>query len=99
MSHVAAESQIPDGLPTPEGQADLLAIVAHALLNPVVAIATGAQMLVERGDELPDDLRVQLLRIMSQRSRETAELLADMVHGGRPELVAQLDALSPAETA
>ena len=82
----------------PEAEEELLVVVAHSLLGPVLACRTAAQMLLERHEILPADLREELLRHLALRARFTCDLLGDLIRGGSDALVdalAELDASRP----
>jgi len=77
----------------PSAEDDLLAIVAHSLLNSIAVISGSAQLALERGPQIdPDDLAESLERIVRQ-AEHVGAVLTDLVRSGRPELVATLDAL------
>lgn len=77
-----------------EPDADLVVVVAHSLLGPVVACETAARTLLARSEQLPPAIREELLDHIVRRAELTAAALHDIVRGRAPELIAALDSLS-----
>lgn len=79
-----------------ESDADLVVVIAHSLLGPVVACETAARTLLARGEQLPPAIRQELLDHIVRRAEVTAYALQDLVRGRAPELIAALDSLAEA---
>jgi K+-sensing histidine kinase KdpD len=72
---------------------DLLAVVAHSLLNSMSVISGNAETLADHWDRIDAATRAELLsRIMTQSSHVVG-VLTDLVRSGRPELVEALEHL------
>jgi K+-sensing histidine kinase KdpD len=72
---------------------DLLAVVAHSLLNSMSVISGNAETLADHWDRIDAATRADLLdRIMTQSSHVVG-VLTDLVRSGRPELVEALEHL------
>ena len=73
---------------------DLLAVMAHSLLNSVGVISGAAETIKLHWERLDDTIKLELLdKIISQSSLVTG-VLGDLVRSGRPELVSALDELT-----
>lgn len=72
---------------------DVLAVVAHGLLGPVLAIRTAALTLSRTGDVLPADVRADLLVQMHERCQLVSDLLVDLIRGASPDVQAALQEL------
>ena len=79
----------------PEGPADgdLVVVVAHSLLTPVWACEVAAKTILERGDQLSDDVRDELLQHIVARATFTAEMLVDLIRGGSASVIEALEGL------
>ncbi|HVM52383.1 MAG TPA: hypothetical protein VM262_04245 [Acidimicrobiales bacterium] len=77
---------------------DLLAVMAHSLLNSVGVIAGAAETVKVHWDRLEDPVKLELLEKILQQSTLMAGVLNDLVRSGRPELVEALDELLPPAT-
>ena len=76
---------------------DLLAVMAHSLLNSMGVIAGAAETMKLHWARLDDAVKVELLdKIISQSGLVTG-VLGDLVRSGRPELVDALDHLTDDE--
>jgi K+-sensing histidine kinase KdpD len=72
---------------------DLLAVVAHSLLNSMSVISGNAETLADHWERIDAATRADLLdRIMTQSSHVVG-VLTDLVRSGRPELVEALEHL------
>ena len=73
---------------------DLLAVVAHSLLNSMAVVSGNAMTMLEHRARLSDEQVVDLLeRIVTQASHVTG-VLTDLVRSGRPELVEALEQMT-----
>ena len=72
---------------------DLLAVVAHSLLNSVSVISGNALTLAEHWDRLGEPDRRQLLERIITQAAHVSGVLTDLVRSGNPELVAALEEL------
>ena len=73
---------------------DLMAVMAHSLLNSVGVISGAAETMKVHWERLDDAVKVDLLeKIISQASLVTG-VLGDLVRGARPEIVEALDHLT-----
>jgi K+-sensing histidine kinase KdpD len=72
---------------------DLLAVVAHSLLNSMSVITGNALTLDEHWARLDDATRSELLQRIVTQSTHVAGVLTDLVRSGNPELVAALEEL------
>ena len=73
---------------------DLLAVVAHSLLNSMSVIAGNADTLAQHWERIDSDLRAQLLQRIVTQSAHVSGVLTDLVRSGRPELVQALENLN-----
>jgi signal transduction histidine kinase len=69
---------------------DLLAVVAHSLLNSMSVISGNAETLVEHWDRVDPEVRREFLERIITQSAHVAGVLTDLVRSGRPELVQAL---------
>ena len=76
---------------------DLLAVMAHSLLNSVGVISGAAETMKMHWDRLDDGIKFELLDKIVQQSSLVAGVLGDLVRSGRPELVEALNELNPTE--
>ena len=72
---------------------DLLAVMAHSLLNSVGVISGAAETMKIHWDRLDDGIKFELLDKIIQQSSLVTGVLGDLVRSGRPELVEALDEL------
>jgi signal transduction histidine kinase len=75
---------------------DLLAVVAHGLLNSIAAIGLNAALL-KRSANLSDEER-QLLEGIELQTRHVGAVLVDLTRAGGSELLSHLDALQRTPT-
>jgi signal transduction histidine kinase len=76
---------------------DLLAVMAHSLLNSMGVISGAAETMKIHWDRLDDKLKFELLEKIIQQSGLVTGVLGDLVRSGRPELVEALNELHPPE--
>ena len=76
---------------------DLLAVVAHSLLNSMSVISGNGQTLLAHWDRIPETTRTEFLERIVVQSDHVAGVLADLVRSGRPELVEALELLQREE--
>ena len=72
---------------------DLLAVVAHSLLNSMSVIAGNAETLADHWDRIEPETRVEFLGRIVTQSSHVVGVLTDLVRSGRPELVEALERL------
>ena len=72
---------------------DLLAVMAHSLLNSVGVIVGAAETMKVHWSRLDEAIKIELLDKIIQQSALVTGVLGDLVRGGRPELVEALDEL------
>lgn len=72
---------------------DLLAVVAHSLLNSMSVISGNAETLAEHWDRISADTRLEFLDRIVTQSAHVVGVLTDLVRSGRPELVEALERL------
>ena len=72
---------------------DLLAVIAHSLLNSMSVIAGNAETLAEHWDKVDPQTRVEFLGRIATQSAHVVGVLTDLVRSGRPELVEALERL------
>ena len=72
---------------------DLLAVMAHSLLNSMGVIAGAAETMKIHWGRLDDGIKLELLDKMIAQSALVTGVLGDLVRSGRPELVEALDHL------
>ncbi|HET9732686.1 MAG TPA: histidine kinase dimerization/phospho-acceptor domain-containing protein [Acidimicrobiales bacterium] len=75
------------------GEAALLAVAAHGLLNPLAAIKGFADLLLEREDSFSPDQRREMLTIIRDRAGFASDVLADLVRGLPADVSLMLDEL------
>lgn len=73
---------------------DLLAVMAHSLLNSVGVISGAAETLKIHWARLDDQLKVELLDKIMQQATHVSGVLGDLVRSGRPELIDALNELT-----
>lgn len=73
---------------------DLVAVVAHSLLAPVMSCATAAETLIAHHERLPPEARGELLDLIQSRADLTSGLLIDMIRGGSLGVIEALEGLS-----
>jgi hypothetical protein len=78
---------------------DLLAVMAHSLLNSVGVISGAAETMKIHWDRLDDPIKIELLEKIIQQSALVTGVLGDLVRSGRPELVEALNDLHPPDPA
>jgi signal transduction histidine kinase len=69
---------------------DLLAVVAHSLLNSMSVISGNAETLLEHWERVDAATRVEFLERIITQSTHVVGVLTDLVRSGRPELVQAL---------
>jgi len=74
---------------------DLLAVMAHSLLNSMGVISGAAETMKIHWDRLDDKLKFELLEKIIQQSGLVTGVLGDLVRSGRPELIEALNDLLP----
>jgi K+-sensing histidine kinase KdpD len=72
---------------------DLLAVVAHSLLNSMSVITGNALTLEEHWERIDEPTRRELLQRIVTQSSHVAGVLTDLVRSGDPQLVAALEEL------
>jgi signal transduction histidine kinase len=78
---------------------DLLAVMAHSLLNSVGVISGAAETMKIHWGRLDDSIKIELLEKIIQQSALVTGVLGDLVRSGRPELVQALNELHPPDPA
>jgi signal transduction histidine kinase len=78
---------------------DLLAVVAHSLLNSMSVISGNAETLAEHWERIGPDTRLEFLDRIVTQSAHVVGVLTDLVRSGRPELVEALERLQDEEGA
>ena len=78
---------------------DLLAVVAHSLLNSMAVISGNAETMLEHRARLSDQQIVDLLERIVMQSSHVIGVLTDLVRSGRPELVEALEQMTSGEPA
>lgn len=63
----------------------LIASVSHELRSPLTAVVGLADELIRAGDEFGSEERLQLMEIISESSREMADLIEDLLVAARSE--------------
>jgi len=76
---------------------DLLAVVAHSLLNSMAVVSGNAETLIEHWARLDEAQRLDLLERIVTQSGHVIGVLTDLVRSGRPELVDALEQLTSGE--
>lgn len=77
---------------------DLLAVVAHSLLNSMSVISGNAETLAEHWERITPETRLEFLDRIVTQSGHVVGVLTDLVRSGRPELVHALQQLDHGET-
>jgi signal transduction histidine kinase len=72
---------------------DLLAVVAHSLLNSMSVISGNAETLAEHWERIAPDTRLEFLDRIVTQSAHVVGVLTDLGRAGRPELVEALERL------
>jgi signal transduction histidine kinase len=72
---------------------DLLAVVAHSLLNSMSVISGNAATLAEHWARIDEPTRLEFLNRIVLQSAHVVGVLSDLVRSGRPELVEALEHL------
>ena len=72
---------------------DLLAVVAHSLLNSMSVISGSAETLAEHWERIDAPTRLEFLERIVTQSSHVVGVLTDLVRSGRPELVEALERL------
>ena len=73
---------------------DLLAVMAHGLLNSLGVIAGAAETMKLHWERLDDGVKLELLDKVIAQAGLVSGVLGDLVRSGRPELVDALDHLT-----
>jgi hypothetical protein len=84
--------------PETEWPDDLLAVMAHGLLNSMSVIAGSAETMKLHWARLDDAVKLELLDKMIAQAALVSGVLGDLVRSGRPELVEALDQLQVEES-
>jgi K+-sensing histidine kinase KdpD len=87
---------VTDTGPVGEIDDDLLAVVAHSLLNSMSVIAGNAETLSEHWERVDPAVRDEFLQRIITQSHHVVGVLTDLVRSGRPELVEALEGLPEA---
>jgi signal transduction histidine kinase len=77
---------------------DLLAVMAHSLLNSMGVISGAAETMKVHWDRLDEAVKVELLDKIVQQATHVAGVLGDLVRSGNPELVQALNELDHPST-
>jgi signal transduction histidine kinase len=72
---------------------DLLAVVAHSLLNSMSVISGNAATLADHWSRIDEATRLEFLERIVTQSSHVVGVLTDLVRSGRPELVEALEHL------
>jgi signal transduction histidine kinase len=72
---------------------DLLAVMAHSLLNSMGVIGGAAETIKLHWDRLDDAIKLDLLDKIVQQSAHVSGVLGDLVRSGSPEVVQALNEL------
>jgi signal transduction histidine kinase len=72
---------------------DLLAVVAHSLLNSMSVISGNAETLAQNWERIEARTRSEFLDRIVTQSAHVIGVLTDLVRSGRPELVEALEHL------
>jgi signal transduction histidine kinase len=75
---------------------DLLAVVAHSLLNSMSVISGNAETLGHHWHRIDEKTRLEFLDRIVTQSNHVVGVLTDLVRSGRPELVDALEHLDGA---
>ena len=78
---------------------DLLAVVAHSLLNSVAVVSGNAMTLLEHWERLDESKRADLLNRIVTQAAHVSGVLTDLVRSGRPEVVQALEAFAGTDAA
>jgi K+-sensing histidine kinase KdpD len=73
---------------------DLMAVMAHSLLNSVGVITGAAETIKLHWERLDDSVKLELLETIIGQSALVSGILGDLVRGARPEIVEALDHLT-----
>jgi len=84
---------VTDTGPVGEIDDDLLAVVAHSLLNSMSVIAGNAETLSQHWERVEPAVRIEFLERIVTQSNHVVGVLTDLVRSGRPELVEALEGL------
>ena len=80
--------------PETEWPDDLLAVMAHGLLNSMGVIAGAAETMKLHWERLDDGIKVELLEKIIAQAGLVTGVLGDLVRSGRPEVLEALDHLT-----
>ena len=72
---------------------DLLAVVAHSLLNSMSVTSGNAETLMEHWERIDEATRREFLERIVTQANHVVGVLTDLVRSGRPELVEALELL------
>jgi signal transduction histidine kinase len=72
---------------------DVLAVVAHSLLNSLAVIQGNAETLAGNWDRIDPEARMNLLGRIVTQAGHVGGVLTDLVRSGRPEVVEALEEL------
>lgn len=75
---------------------DILAVVAHSLLNSLAVIHGDAETLAVSWDRMEAQARVELLRRIVTQAEHVGSVLTDLVRSGRPEVLEALEEMQAA---
>lgn len=70
------------------------AVLAHALLSSIAVISGAIESVLESGEQLSVEQRVEFLRLAASQADYVAEVLKDMARGLPAEVIDVLDHLS-----
>ena len=73
---------------------DLMAVMAHSLLNSVGVITGAAETMKLHWGRLDDSVKIELLDKIIAQSALVTGVLGDLVRSGRPEVLEALDHLT-----
>lgn len=72
---------------------DLLAVMAHSLLNSMSVIGGAAETIKLHWERFDDTVKLELLDKILQQSAHVSAVLSDLVRSGSPEVVHALNEL------
>lgn len=72
----------------------MVAVLAHALLSSMAVISGALDSLLDFGEDLPVDDRLDLVRMAASQADYVSEVLKDFARGLGAEVIAALDNIS-----
>lgn len=72
---------------------DLLAVMAHSLLNSMGVISGAAETMQVHWERIDDGVKMELLGKILRQATHVSAVLGDLVRSGDPELVQALNEL------